>query len=58
LVLEKHHHSNMATRHIPIENWLATLDLREYEEVFKKYGGVEVSNTDTLESLTFLGMTL
>ena len=48
----------MATRHIPIENWLATLDLREYEEVFKKYGGVEVSNTDTLESFTFLGMTL
>lgn len=42
LVLERHHHNSMAVRHIAIETWLTNLDLKEYQEVFQKYNGVEV----------------
>lgn len=32
----------MASKHIPIDTWLEALGMKEYQEVFRDFHGVEV----------------
>lgn len=39
----------MARKHIPIDTWLEALGLKEYEETFSNFEGVEVNMNTKME---------